>query len=128
MRLEQGGDSMFGGEPVTHYDEVSPERRDELLDKLARMVVERGLVTPAIFLLESMKPLSFIGSQVLVFLEPLIKSVFTVREYDEYTRLLEDRSNVERLLLRIEALEDEARREKERLKQERKAEREKQRR
>lgn len=119
---------MFGGEPVTHYDEVSPERRDELLDKLARMVVERGLVTPAIFLLESMKPLSFIGSQVLVFLEPLIKSVFTVREYDEYTRLLEDRSNVERLLLRIEALEDEARREKERLKQERKAEREKQRR
>ncbi|KPJ51755.1 hypothetical protein AMJ39_09355 [candidate division TA06 bacterium DG_24] len=116
---------MFGSEPIAGYEEVSPERRDELLDKLARMIVERGLVTPAIFLLESMKPLSFIGSQVLVFLEPMVKSVFTVKEYDEYTRLLEDRSNVERLLQRIEGMEDEARRERARRKKERKAEKEK---
>jgi ABC-type Zn2+ transport system substrate-binding protein/surface adhesin len=73
-----------------------------------------GLAVPAIFFLESTKPLSYIGSQVLVFLEPFVKSVLTLASYDRFVALVEDRANVEKLLRRIEEMDEEAReREKE---------------
>jgi hypothetical protein len=89
------------GEP--DYGELSPERRDELIEKIARAVVERNLTAPAIFFLESTKPLSFIGSQVMVFFDPLVRSIFNVRGYDDVRLALEDRENVNRLLAAIES-------------------------
>ena len=91
-------------------DALPPERRDELVEKLARAVVDRNLTAPAIFMLESMKPLSFIGSQVMVFLDPLVRSVFTLKNYDDVRLALEERENVELLLVRIEALDADRRR------------------
>jgi hypothetical protein len=84
------------------YDELSPERRDELIGKIARAIVERNLTAPAIFFLESTKPLSFIGSQVMVFFDPLVRSIFNVRGYDDVRIALEDRRNVDLLLHEIE--------------------------
>ncbi len=81
---------------------LSDERRDELIDKIARGTVERNLTAPAIFLLESVKPLTFIGSQVMVFFDPVVRSIFTFKEYNEIRLALEDRQNLERLLIRIE--------------------------
>jgi hypothetical protein len=89
------------GEP--DYGELSPERRDELIEKIARAVVERNLTAPAIFFLESTKPLSFIGSQVMVFFDPLVRSIFNVRGYDDVRLALEDRENINRLLAAIES-------------------------
>jgi hypothetical protein len=88
---------------------------DELLDAVARRVVRMSLAVPSIFMLESTKPLSFVGSQVLVFLEPFIQAFLTIRHYQQFTRMLEDRRNVEKLIQRIEAFDEDARRaEKER--------------
>jgi hypothetical protein len=84
------------------YGELSPERRDELIGKIARAIVERNLTAPAIFFLESTKPLSFIGSQVMVFFDPLVRSIFNVRGYDDVRIALEDRRNVDLLLNEIE--------------------------
>jgi hypothetical protein len=84
------------------YGELSPERRDELIRKIARAVVERNLTAPAIFFLESTKPLSFIGSQVMVFFDPLVRSIFNVRGYDDVRLALENRENVELLVAEIE--------------------------
>jgi len=84
------------------YGELSPERRDELIGKIARAIVERNLTAPAIFFLESTKPLSFLGSQVMVFFDPLVRSIFNVRGYDDVRIALEDRRNVELLLNEIE--------------------------
>ena len=95
------------GEPK--YGELSPERRDELLDKIARAVVDRRLTAPAIFFLESTKPLSFIGSQVMVFFDPLVQSIFNIRGYDDVRLALEERENVERLLATIERYDAERR-------------------
>jgi hypothetical protein len=81
----------------------------KLIDAVAGRVVRMGLAVPAIFLLESTKPLSYVGSQVLVFLEPFVKSILTVASYDRFVTLLEDRRNVEKLLRRIEDLDEEAR-------------------
>lgn len=93
---------------------TSEEEDQKLIDAVAGRVVRMGLAVPAIFFLESTKPLSYVGSQVLVFLEPFVKSVLTVASYDRFVALLEDRRNVERLLRRIEDLDEEAReREKE---------------
>jgi hypothetical protein len=87
--------------------ELSPEDR-VLIDGLAGRVVRMGLVVPAILFLESSKPLSFLGSQVMVFFEPFVTTFFTAEAYTRASRLMEDRENVELLIQRIEALEAEA--------------------
>lgn len=68
--------------------------------------MDRRLAAPALFLLESSKPLSFLASQGLVFLGPFVDAALDVPSYDAVVRMLEDRDNVERLLQRIEHLED----------------------
>jgi hypothetical protein len=84
---------------------VTPERQAELIEKLASKIVELKLTAPAIFLLESSKPLSFIGSQALVFLQPVVQAVFPFKEYQEIAVMLEDRENVEKLIVAIEKLD-----------------------
>jgi hypothetical protein len=80
----------------------SPERQKELLAKIADQIVKRKLTTPAILFFESVKPLSFVGSQALVFLQPIIQAFLNRREYDEIVLMMEERENVEKLLLEIE--------------------------
>ena len=89
-------------------DLLTPEQKD-LLDTLARKIVDRELSTPAIIFLESTKPLNFVGCQALNFLEPLVQSVFSIKSYNEFVRLMENRSNIEKLILKIESLEEERR-------------------
>ena len=83
----------------------SPERQAELLRKIADQVVKRKLTVPAIMFLESVKPVSFIGSQGLVFLQPIVQAVLNRKEYDEITLMMESRENVEKLLVEIEKQE-----------------------
>ena len=52
----------------------SPERQAELLKMIANQIVKRKLTTPAIMFFESVKPLSFIGSQGMVFLQPIVQA------------------------------------------------------
>lgn len=82
-------------------------KQEEILDKLAHKVVQWRMTVPAILFLESVKPLNFVGSQMLVFFEPFVQAVFTVRDYNEFVRMMEERENVERLLQRIEKLDAE---------------------
>ncbi len=53
-----------------------PPDEDAVLEKLAKMVVKRGFSVPAIMFLESIKPLNYITSQALVFLNRLYKQYF----------------------------------------------------
>ena len=84
-----------------------------LVERLATAVVERRLETPAILLLESTKPLAFLGSQTLHFFEPMVSTFVDRPEYSVVTRLLEDRDKVEALLRRIETLAAEHRQQQE---------------
>jgi hypothetical protein len=87
---------------------ILTERQGEILDKLAQKVVVWKMTVPAIMFLETARPLSYVGSQAMVFFEPMVKAVFNVAEYDEVRILMEDRRNVEELLLRIERFDREA--------------------
>ncbi len=86
--------------------DVSVERREQILDKIAQKIVDLKLSPVAIVILESGKPLSFVGSQLMVFFQPIVTSIFPFQQYDEVSALLEDRANVEALIQKIEKLED----------------------
>jgi len=86
--------------------DMSVERREEVLTKIAQKVVDLRLTPVAIVMLESGKPLSFVGSQLMVFFQPIVTSLFPFHQYDEFAALLEERSNVESLIQKIEELED----------------------
>jgi hypothetical protein len=86
--------------------DVPLPRREELLTRIAQKVVDLRLTPVAIVTLESSKPLSFVGSQMMVFFQPIVTALFPFQQYDEVTAILEERSNVEALIQRIEALED----------------------
>jgi len=86
--------------------DMSVERREEVLTKIAQKVVDLRLTPVAIVMLESGKPLSFVGSQMMVFFQPIVTSLFPFHQYDEFAALLEERSNVESLIQKIEELED----------------------
>lgn len=94
---------------VAPREDLSPEeeaRMAGLIERLAREVVRRELTPAAILALETARPLTFAGSQALVFLEPLVRLFLEVRDYDLFVRLCEDRDRVEELLLAIEDLDE----------------------
>lgn len=84
------------------------DKQSQLLDKLAQKVVGYKMTVPAIMFLETVKPLSYVGSQMMVFFEPMVKAAFNMGEYDDIRLMMEDRRNVEELLLRIEKFDREA--------------------
>jgi len=90
--------------PSTDSDQEAFER---LAERLARRIVELQLAPAAIFFLESSKPLSFIASQALIVLEPIVQTVFNLTDYATFRKGLERRENVELLIRRVESLEDE---------------------
>jgi hypothetical protein len=94
---------------------------EELLDAIAGRVVNMRLGVPAVFFLESTKPLSFVGSQALVFLEPFVQAFLSTEAYSRFARMMEDRQNVEALIRRIES-RDEDLRTREKQEKERRAE------
>ena len=99
---------FFGGSmELPDPDKINiPEEENAVLEKLAHKVVDRGMTIPAILFLESVKPLNYIGSQAMVFFEPIVQSVFNFKDYDTMRIALEKRETLEILLLKIEKYDD----------------------
>ncbi len=76
-----------------------------MITQLAEKINSHGMSTPAIFFLEMVKYVSFLGSQLMVFFGPIITVFVQGHQYYEIAELLEDRDNVEFLLTEIERLE-----------------------
>ncbi len=88
---------------------LSEERKQELIEAMARFVVNRGLSAPAVLFLELHRPLAFIGSQAGIVFSPFLVALFGFQRVDEYTQLMSERENWDRLIERIEELEEERR-------------------
>ena len=84
--------------------EVS-EGQSAAVEKFAKLIVRLRLTVPAILALESMRPLSFVGSQFMHVMAPAAATLVPFSEWDEVARLLEDRRGVEFVITRIEALD-----------------------
>jgi hypothetical protein len=84
--------------------ELTAERRDQMVEQAAQAVVRRRLELPAALALEMHKPVSVIGANLVLLGTPLAAPFLGWKFCDELAFFLMDRGNLERLLLRIEAL------------------------
>jgi len=89
------------GEPL------SEEETQQLVDSVANAVVKRRLETPSIFFLEMNKPLSYLAGQGLIVAMPFLAPILGVDRMARFSRFLQTRDNVERLIQRIEELSEE---------------------
>ncbi len=74
----------------------------ELMERMADVIVKRGMAAPATVFLESMGPMNFLGSQALHFFTPIIELAFNAKEVEQVARLLERRDSGTRLIALIE--------------------------
>ncbi len=74
-----------------------------LLQRVADAVVQRRMAAPAVVFLESLGPMSFLGSQALHFFAPIIELAFSAHEVSQVAALLERRDTTVRLIALIEA-------------------------
>lgn len=126
-RLGRGLAHAFAVERGTE-DDLSAEEQ-ETLNLIAARVMRMSMAVPAIAFLESMRPLNFVGSQVLLFFRPIldiaVDSVNTAASpllgfsldasfYVRVQQVLEKRACVEALITRLEKLlaEEEQKRKK----------------
>lgn len=92
----------------TPQPEPDAQADARLLHRVARELVSRRLTTPAILFLESVKPMNYVGSQFLHFLDPIVRVFLTIPEYGHFADLLEKRETLEQLIEHIEAAQDAA--------------------
>ena len=80
------------------------QRRQELVERVARRIAEFRLTTPAILFLEMNKPLAFLGAQFLLASEPILSIGFDGRDLRDLALLLEDRRGVDDVIDRLTAI------------------------
>lgn len=82
---------------------VAPnERERQVVDQLAETVVRRNLTVPALLFLESSRPMNYVGSQALVFFQPMASWLFKGDSYRVFQAFLERRESIEYICRRIE--------------------------
>ncbi|MBD3673974.1 MAG: hypothetical protein HUJ26_10665 [Planctomycetaceae bacterium] len=76
----------------------------EAIDRVLKELLRRGMAVPAMMALETCRPLNYVGSQLLVFLSPVIKVTLGIQAQDDFARFLEKRGSIDYLLDRFEQL------------------------
>ncbi len=103
---------------------ISPDEVSEMIEKVARFIVERHLAPAGIMFFESVRPLHGIGAQAMYFVLPFAEIIFDSAKYQRFALMLEDGENLKKLISRIDELDEEMnreRREKARIKRKRRA-------
>ena len=98
---------------------VNLDDEEAALEEIAHRVVNEGMGAAAIMFLESSRPVSFIAGQAAIAATPLIGGFIEPMRLEKYATLFGNRAFVDRLIARIEELEnerDDARREEKRRK------------
>ena len=78
------------------------EAQAKAVEKFARLIVRLRLTVPAIMALESVRPLTFVGSQFMHVMAPAAATLVPFAEWDEVARLLEDRRGIEYVITCVE--------------------------
>lgn len=85
--------------------QIEEEReRGELIEGIARRIVERRLETPAVLFLELHKPLAFLAGQAALAAVPFLGLFFAPEEIERAVRLLGSPEAVDQLIARIEQI------------------------
>ena len=92
--------------------EISQEEAYDMVDKVARFIVERHLAPAGILFLESVRPLHGIGSQFMYFVLPFAEMIFDSQKYQRFALMIENETYLKRLISRIDELDEELNRER----------------
>jgi hypothetical protein len=77
-----------------------------LLDRIARLLADRGLATPAIFLVESLVPLGFLAGQLVHAMTPIMGMVASPDDIERLARVLEHREAPALFVDRLRRMEE----------------------
>ncbi len=89
-------------------EELTEEETDKLVDQAATAIHKRGLDVPALLMFEMHKPLSFVVSQAAVVFSPFLVPFLGFDGVNNYARLLSKKENVEKLLVRLDAMKSQS--------------------
>ena len=81
------------------------DAQKQAVDKVSEFIVRFRLTIPAIITLESLRPLSFVGSQFMHVLSPSIGALLSPHTWNEMAKLLEEREGIDYVISRIETLD-----------------------
>ncbi len=87
------------------HDSARIQQR-KVLAKVLRLIIQRRMTAPALFVLESAKPLTFIAAQSLIVFEPIIRTILPLPDYEIFTQAIEDRENIEWMIRQLEVAEE----------------------
>jgi hypothetical protein len=82
------------------------DRRDDLVEEVAREIQLRGLSAPAVLFLQASRPYRRLGSNAMVFFDPVLRGVFG-GDVPVATELMADDLGIERLIERLQDPEEE---------------------
>jgi hypothetical protein len=82
---------------------LEPDSGDELVEYVAREIQLRGLTGPAMLFLEASRPYQPLGSQAMLFFDPVLRGLFG-GDLAAMQRVLEDDEDIDRLIDRLEEI------------------------
>ena len=92
--------------------EISDAEAAEMIEKVARFIAERHLASAGIMMVESLRPLHSIGSQLLYFVLPFAEVLFDSKKYQQFALMLEKEEYVKELISRMDELDEELNRDR----------------
>ena len=95
---QQASRVSFPMEPVD-------ERREALVEAVAREIRLRGLTGPAVHFLEASRPYRPLGAPAMLFFDPVLRELFG-GEIPSASELLRDDAGIEALIDRLEELDE----------------------
>jgi len=90
--------------------DITPEEKDEMIMKIAQKIHEYELDVAAVLMIESFKPLSYIGSQMgRFFVSPFLPAFGDNiwMDGEKFLQIFEKKENVDKLIKAIEQLTQE---------------------
>jgi hypothetical protein len=86
--------------------EPSEERREELVELVAREIQIRGVTGLAVHFLQASRPYRPLGANAMLFFDPVLRGLFG-GDSQPASELLADELGIEELLSRLEELDEE---------------------
>ena len=80
------------------------DNQNQIIEKLAKRIVDLGLQTPATIFLELHKPITTIFYQSSIFFQPIAAPLFGMERYSNLQSIISNRENNDKLIAFIEEL------------------------
>lgn len=81
-------------------------RYEDPIEDVAREIQLYGMTGPAMMFLEASRPYRVLGGQAMLFFDPSLRTIFG-RGSDAMYRVLADESGIDRLIERLEEIDEE---------------------